>query len=135
MVLASDKVHVWRASLELTPTAILALRRTLAADELARVKRFHFTEDRTRFIAARGALREILACYLGTEANQVCFRYSSHGKPALAPLGRGWPPEAKEVANGSHLCISPCPTLATWPWWPLPVAGGLAWTSRACART
>ena len=67
MVLASDKVHVWRASLDLPPTAILALRRTLAADELAKVKPFHFTEDRTRFIAARGALRDILARYLGTD--------------------------------------------------------------------
>jgi len=84
LMLAGDKVHVWRARLDLPPAAILALRRTLAADELARVKRFHFTEDRERFIAARGALRDILAHYLGTEANQVCFRYSPHGKPALA---------------------------------------------------
>jgi len=109
MVLASDKVHVWRASLELTPTAILALRRTLAADELARVKRFHFTEDRTRFIAARGALRDILARYLGTEANQVCFRYSSHGKPSLAAGsqrgGQRKPPLHFNLSHTSDLAL------------------------------
>lgn len=104
LVLASDKVHVWRASLDLTPTAMLELRRTLAADELARAKRFHFTEDRTRFIAARGALRDILARYLGTEANQVSFRYSPHGKPALAPLGAG-------LAAGSQRGGQPKPPL------------------------
>ena len=109
MVLASNKVHVWLASLDLPPTAILALRRTLTADELARVKRFHFTEDRARFIAARGVLRDILARYLGTEANQVCFRYSSHGKPSLAAGsqrgGQRKPPLHFNLSHTSDLAL------------------------------
>ncbi len=84
LTLGDDEIHVWRVHLALTAGDILALRRTLAADELARAKRFHFQEDRQRFIAARGALRDILGRYLQRPPQEVRFRYSAHGKPLLA---------------------------------------------------
>ncbi|MDH7486310.1 MAG: 4'-phosphopantetheinyl transferase superfamily protein [Anaerolineae bacterium] len=84
LTLGDDEVHVWRVHLDLSAGAILALRRTLAAEELARARRFHFEEDRRRFIAAHGALRDILGRYLRKWPQEVRFRYSPHGKPLLA---------------------------------------------------
>ena len=56
----------------------------LHADERARAERFHFQSDREHFIVARGALRAILGFYLKRAPECLSFRYSSHGKPALA---------------------------------------------------
>jgi 4'-phosphopantetheinyl transferase len=59
------------------------LRETLDADELARVRRFHFQEDRDRYIAAHGVLRGILARYLRTEPGALRFDYGPQRKPHL----------------------------------------------------
>jgi 4'-phosphopantetheinyl transferase len=86
--LPGDEVHVWRASLDLSTSRVLRLRETLTADELGRVARFHFQEDRDRFIVARGSLRTILCRYLGLEPGQIRFSYGPFGRPALvAPSG------------------------------------------------
>lgn len=87
LALTKDEVHVWRAKLDLTQNTIQSLWRTLATDELARAKRFHFAQDRTRFIAARGVLRTILSLYLEVEPSRVLFSYSAHGKPTLDTKG------------------------------------------------
>jgi 4'-phosphopantetheinyl transferase len=81
--LASDRVHVWRAFLNVPAARVQSLQRTLAAEELRRAKRYHFQKDRDRFVVARGFLRAILSEYLRTEASQLCFRYNRHGKPEL----------------------------------------------------
>jgi 4'-phosphopantetheinyl transferase len=80
MVLGSDEVHVWRASLDQNPPRI----DTLAADERARAARFYFEKDRAQFTAARGALRAILGCYLDRAPETLAFSYGPFGKPALA---------------------------------------------------
>jgi 4'-phosphopantetheinyl transferase len=87
LALANDEVHVWRAQLDLTQNTIQSLRRTLAADELARAERFRFAQDRERFIAARGVLRAILGRYLEVEPGRVLFSYSAQGEPALDAEG------------------------------------------------
>jgi 4'-phosphopantetheinyl transferase len=89
LVLSNDEVHVWRAALDYNPSQIDSLFDTLSEDEQARAERFHFQIDRERFIAARGALREILGVYLKRAANSLSFCYGSHGKPALAPDSGG----------------------------------------------
>jgi len=84
IILGSNEVHVWRASLdELQPQRDSFLH-TLAADELTRAQRFYFQTDRERFIAAHGVLRAILGLYLNREPKCLSFCYGSHGKPALA---------------------------------------------------
>jgi 4'-phosphopantetheinyl transferase len=74
-------VHVWRIHLDARsprpPTPILS------PDELARAGRFKFPGDREHFMAAREALRRILAGYLGAAAETLQFSYGAQGKPAL----------------------------------------------------
>lgn len=84
ILLGSDEVHVWRASLDEPPSQIDGFRHTLAADEQARAERFYFQRDRERFITAHGVLRAILGLYLNRAPGCLSFRYSTHGKPALA---------------------------------------------------
>ena len=57
---------------------------TLAEDERARAERFVFQEDRDRFIAARGILRDLLARYLQCEPRDIEFSYGPRGKPAIS---------------------------------------------------
>ena len=59
-------------------------RQALAPAERERAARFHFPRDRNRFIAGRGALRQILGRYLQTDPIKLQFTYGPHGKPALA---------------------------------------------------
>lgn len=84
MILGSDEVHVWRASLDEPPSQIDSFLHTLAPDERTRAERFHFQRDRERFIIAHGVLRAILGLYLNRAPECLSFCYSSHGKPALA---------------------------------------------------
>ncbi len=84
LVLGSDEVHVWRATLDQTPSRVQSFLRSLASDEHARAERFYFERDREHFIVARGVLRAILGGYLNRASEGLSFCYSSYGKPALA---------------------------------------------------
>lgn len=83
LMLGGDEVHVWRATLDRTPSQIQSFLHNLAADEQARAERFYFERDREHFIVARGVLRAILGGYLNRAPESLSFCYSSHGKPAL----------------------------------------------------
>jgi len=87
LLLHPREVHVWRAGLDLNPEALGPLQQTLSSDEQARAARFHFPADRSRYAAARGILRTLMARYLGTSAERLQFIYNAHGKPILAPGG------------------------------------------------
>jgi 4'-phosphopantetheinyl transferase len=89
LVLGCDEVHVWRATLEQTPSQIQSFLHNLAADEQARAERFYFERDCEHFIVARGVLRAILGGYLNRAPACLSFCYSSHGKPALAGTSDG----------------------------------------------
>jgi 4'-phosphopantetheinyl transferase len=81
--LGAKDVHVWRASLDQTPTIVDQLRQFLSPDELARAGRFHFERDRRHFIVARGYLRALLSLYLKMHPAEIDFVYGSNGKPQL----------------------------------------------------
>ncbi len=74
----SDAIDVWRVALE-APSRV----EYLSPDELARAGRFRFDRHRRRFIAARAALRAVLAGYLGQGPREIRFHYGEHGKPHL----------------------------------------------------
>jgi 4'-phosphopantetheinyl transferase len=82
--LEEQEVHVWRASLDAFPEAG-ALAAGLSADEQQRAGRFRVPQVRSRFIAARSILRNILGRYLECAPSLLRFHYREHGKPFLAP--------------------------------------------------
>lgn len=83
-VLPEGEVHLWKACLSLPADRLGCLRATLSDDERERADRFVIHLVRDRFIAARGALRDILGRYLGQPAPAIRFAYAEHGKPELA---------------------------------------------------
>lgn len=78
-----DEIHVWHASLEMPDAALAPAQATLDQHELARAERLRSPHDRRRFVAAHGALRAILAGYLGGQPNALRFQNGPRGKPHL----------------------------------------------------
>lgn len=76
-------VDIWRVGLERNAASLSALRATLSEEERGRAERFVFPTDRDHFLAARGALRGILARYLRTDPARIAFRTTEYGKPFL----------------------------------------------------
>ena len=62
--LTEDAVHVWAASLDVGVARFRSLGRHLSDDERDRALRLRSRFDRTRFVAARGILRELAGRYL-----------------------------------------------------------------------
>ena len=79
----SKIVHVHIASLDIEENQLLPLYKILAASEQARAGRFRFRKDSVRFIAARAALRILIAEYIGTSPGAVIFSQNKYGKPEL----------------------------------------------------
>jgi 4'-phosphopantetheinyl transferase len=84
--LADAEVHVWRAALDPEPARVHEFAGVLSNDERERAGRFLSERDRRRFIVCRGVLRTLLGGYLGAAPRSLRFRYSPHGKPALASV-------------------------------------------------
>ena len=78
-----QEIHVWRAYLDGEEIGLHRFEETLAPDEKARANRFVFPQDRNRYVAARGALRELLGRYLNRSPAELEFDYTSKGKPSL----------------------------------------------------
>lgn len=86
LMLPSSDVHVWYVSLDQLTAQLEQLLKTLSVDERIRAERFHFEQDRKRFIIGRGILRTILGNYLNTNPSELQFCYGLRGKPALAEI-------------------------------------------------
>ena len=78
-----DRVHVWRARLDLPDSEVDRLAKVLSPDEVAKANRFRFARHQRRFIVARGILRQLLGNYLDIEPKDVQFEYGDRGKPLL----------------------------------------------------
>lgn len=83
LALAEGEVHLWRVSLCLSADRIESLRKSLDEAERRKADSYRFDRHRRRYIAATGALRCLLARYVGAKAAGVQFAYGPHGKPAL----------------------------------------------------
>jgi len=77
------QVHIWQAELDLQADHIDILWPLLSKSEKSRAARFHFEQDRNRYIAAHGILRQILGRYLNIPAQEMQFKYGDYGKPEL----------------------------------------------------
>ena len=80
---ARDRVDVWRAELDLPEGAAESALRTLSEPERAHAARQR--AGASRWVAARAALRGVLARYLGVPPVRVEFVTGADGKPRLAP--------------------------------------------------
>jgi 4'-phosphopantetheinyl transferase len=97
LTLKQGEIHVWRANLEIEEKLILNFTRILSPDEFERSERYYFKKDRNHFIAARGILRTILGGYLNIDPGDLCFTYSTLGKPSIS---------GEQNANGLFFNIS-----------------------------
>jgi len=84
VICQADEVHVWRVALALDCEQLSALATLLSSDEYVHSLGFKDEKLRCRWIAARGALRVILAAYIETEPGAVSFMTEPTGKPKLA---------------------------------------------------
>ena len=82
-LLPESEVHVWRFGLNVSDLGLRRLRGLLCETEIVRADRFRFPDLRRRFVAARGALRSILAGYLSMDPRQLTFSYGPSGKPSV----------------------------------------------------
>ena len=82
-MLSPGLVHVRLLDLHIPPDRIDSLERQLSDDEIRRADRFRSAEDRNKFVAARGGLREVLAGAIHRDAGGLVFGYGPHGKPFL----------------------------------------------------
>lgn len=82
--LDASVVHIWHVHLGVPQDRVECWRRLLSQDEVERADRFYFEKDRTRFIAARSAMRTILSEYLSVAPQELAFSYTAKGKPELA---------------------------------------------------
>lgn len=87
--LSTDEVHLWRARLDVSPSAVGEFHELLSSDERERAARFRFDKHRRRFAVARGILRTLLGRYLDRKPQDLTFDYSEHGKPFLEDPGKG----------------------------------------------
>jgi 4'-phosphopantetheinyl transferase len=91
--LPEDEVQLWRIDLEALGPDESRWQKLLSSDELERAARFHFPQDRQRFVASRALLRTILAAYLAgnqaTTPGGLSFSYSDKKKPSLGPAHEG----------------------------------------------
>lgn len=76
-------VEVWSVSLDPEPADMARWAASLSDEEKARAQAMRFAEHRSRFIVAHGALRVILASYLGREPVDLRFAVDPGGKPRL----------------------------------------------------
>jgi len=79
-------VELWTVELRPDPAAQAGLEKLLSPAELGRANRFHFAKDRQAYIAAHGALRTILATYLGCRPAEIDFAAGANGKPSVAGI-------------------------------------------------
>ncbi len=83
--LSEAELHIWRARAPVSADRAAAFAATFTDDERERAERLLMPASHDAFIAARGALREILGRYLESPPAELRFRYGAQGKPALAP--------------------------------------------------
>lgn len=79
--LKSFDVHVWKVPVEDFRPFIPQFIKILSPEERSRSERIRLEQNRKRWIAARGILRDLLGRYLRVEPPRVKLSYTPRGKP------------------------------------------------------
>jgi len=88
-LLGSDEAHVWTALLSEVSGSLAVFDDLLSADERATAAHFLRPDDRCRYIAAHGILRQLLGQYQSMAPAGLVFDKNVFGKPELAPRAAG----------------------------------------------
>ena len=83
VALKHGTVDLWSSSLEVEESVLEYCHACLSEEERARAARFVRLQDQIRCTLAHGALRVVLARYLGVEPAVLRFQPGPTGKPAL----------------------------------------------------
>jgi len=105
LLLRPGEVHVWRAGLDHAEERVRQLSISLSASERRRAERFYFPEHGSRFRAAHGMLRDILARYLGMPVAAVPIETDPHGKPRLAAGAGGEPALCFNLSHSGPMAL------------------------------
>ena len=81
--LLSNEIHLWSASLDVSPERIRIYEGCMDRREKRRAERYSVELSRERFICARGILKELLGKYVNVEPNSISFTLGRLGKPYL----------------------------------------------------
>lgn len=81
---SSPAIDVWTFALDLSEAQADPLAALLSADERRRADRLVHPEDRARFQAAHGRLREIIGNHLSVAPREIVFGVEPNGKPYVA---------------------------------------------------
>ncbi|MGH9373015.1 MAG: 4'-phosphopantetheinyl transferase family protein [Vicinamibacterales bacterium] len=92
--MTSGTIHLWTIDLDADPVSLGSFLNLLSGDERVRAARLRTTELRLRFVIAHGALRAILARYVGIAAAAIRLDVTASGKPFV--------PGAPVTFNLSH---------------------------------
>jgi len=102
--IAEGEVHVWAGGLRADEAQLEACRCTISEAESARAARFFRPRDRDRYVAGRGALRDILSRYTGISPREISLCVDRWGKPALAS-GVNRPPVQFSLGHSGDLLL------------------------------
>src|SRR6185436_6736158 len=101
----NDPIEVVVTRLDTGSEAVRASGALLSDAERQRAGRFAFHRDRSRFIAARSRLRQLLAARLDVRPESVELTYGERGKPALA---------RRFAASGLQFNVAHCDDVAVY---------------------
>jgi 4'-phosphopantetheinyl transferase len=99
-------LHLWCVGSSELADRRARLEGLLDDAERGRIARFRREEDRACRIVARGALRLVLARYLGVPAARLAFTSGPHGKPALRAAYGESPTEFNIAHSGGTVLIA-----------------------------
>lgn len=103
--LQKDHVHVLTVDVHNALRRCPALQRMLTEKELRKSASFRFSEDRDRFVVARGLLRKVLGGYLQKKAPHVALRTTKSGKPELDVCDRSIAPIKFNVSHSGNVAL------------------------------
>lgn len=82
-----NEVHVWRACILNYHSGSFQLMRLLNDAEKDRMNRYHWQEDKHRFLIRRAMLRILLGEYLNRLPNEICISEGKNKKPIIENAG------------------------------------------------
>jgi 4'-phosphopantetheinyl transferase len=104
-VLGPHEVHLWRIDVSDRPDVLRERLTLLSREEIARMEAYHFERHQARFAMRRGALRWILAQYLGADPGRLSFSVSEHGRPQLERSGEREPELRFNLSHSDDLAL------------------------------